>query len=563
MLDNQERIQIIQRALRSFTNTERVNHEIQWGELTEFLLNNQSGTFISNAGSTHSAVSTSNSTPGTKKTQRIYDSTGMQAVTDLAASFQGTITNPATVWSKIRFTDDELNDNREAVKFLEDSNRIMHNKFNESNFDTEIGKGYQSFTCLGNLALLQEEISDDENGIFGGFRFQALHLGQIAWEENKNQLVDTVHRKFEMTAKQAVEKWGIKNLDEKILEALEKKPDTKFPFIHSIFPRKKENVKLNSLGLAPGEDRPFASIYIDATSNNIVKESGYYEFPIHVARWSLMPGEAYGRGPGHLAYPDVRTLNKLKQRHLEAIALQVRPSLLANQRDILGPLNLTPGAINIVKDHQGLREFPTQARTDIFQVTSEELKMSIKSIFFLDKLLLPPRDQTGEMTAYEVSQRTAQMQRVLGPVMSRLNSELLSPLIIRSFKMLLRSGELGPIPQILKEKGIDIEIVFVNSLARAQQIEDIQNIQQLAQQMALMAQIDPSVIDNFDSDAAFKHIAKTIGVPEEVIRDSSEVTQIRQARQQQAKQNQTIQQMNMMADSASKAGLTGLPGGQQ
>lgn len=553
-MSNKQAGTILKRAEKAFDSTERKNAEPRWDILSEFLLNNQSGIFT---GSGPANTLASEQTPGAKKTQRVFDSTGMQAARDLAASFQGTITNPATTWSKIRYTDDKLNDNEEAVKWLEEVNRIMHNKFNESNFDTEIGKGYQSFTALGSMALFHEPQDDGEAGLLEGFRFSALHLAEVVWEENKDKLVETVYRKFDMSARQAVEKWGVENLADKIIECLEKDPDKKFKFLHAIYKRDPKEVKLNSVGLAPAKERPFASLYIDMSSGNVVEESGYYEFPVHVARWELMPGEVYGRGPGHVSIPDVRTLNRLRQRALEAIDLQVRPPIFANQRDIFGPLDMRPNAVNILRDINGVREFATQARTDVVQFSQEDLRNSIRQTFFLDKLLLPPRNETGEMTAFEVAERTSQMQRVLGPVMSRLNSELLSPMIVRSFKMLLRSGQLPEMPNVIKEQGLDIEIVFVNSLARAQQVEDIQTIQQLAQQMAFMAQVNPEVVDNFDVDGAFRHIAKTLGVPEVVVKGADEVAELRQVRAQQQQQAVAMQQANMAADTAAKAGLTG------
>ncbi len=35
----------------------------------------------------------------------------------------------------------------------------------------------------------------------------------------------------------------------------------------------------------------------------------------------------------------------------------------------------------------------------------ERLQNSIKSAFYIDKLMLPPRTETGEMTAYEIQER--------------------------------------------------------------------------------------------------------------------------------------------------------------
>lgn len=537
--------QILNRSEQLFSSAERENNEQMWDELSEFMLNNQHGMFRE---STASATDLSNfisTAAGSKRTRRLYDSTALQAVQDLASAFQGTLTNPATVWSKLRFQSDALNNDQEAVAWLEEANRTMHNKLNESNFNTEIAKGYQSFVSLANMSLFLEQDDSD------GFRFTSMHLAQVAWSEDKNGLVDTFYRKFDMSAKQAFEKWG-KDIHPEIMKALEKEPFKEFSFLHCVFPRDPKDVKLNELGLGRGKDRPIASVYVDTSHKMIVEESGYYEMPILVARWGLMPNEQYGRGPGHLALPDTRTLNRLKQRGLEAIDLQVRPPVFANQRDVFGSLDMRPGGISIVKDHNGVREFVSQARSDILQFSVEELRNSIKSIFFLDKLLLPNRTETGEMTAFEVSQRIEQMQRVLGPTLSRLNHELLNPLVVRAFKIMLRNGTLPELPDILKEQGLDVEIVFVNQLARAQQIQDVSTIQQWVQGIAGLAQLDPSVIDNINVDGAAKHTAKILGVPEVAIQNDDVIAQTRDQRAQQQQQAAALEAGVKAADISSK-----------
>lgn len=549
-ISNEEKVsKIVRDAHTLFGNQERTNSENLWSELTEFMLNNQYGNFTTNASGTFADGLMTGISPGTKKTTRVYDSTALQAVQDLAASFQSTLTNPATKWSRIKYKVEQLNDNEEAARWLDAVNDKIHAELSESNFDTEIGRAYQSLISLANMALFQDEVD-------GEMVFTCYHLGQIAWSTNKNGLVDRFYRKFTLTVTQAVEKWG-KNVHPEVLRLLEEKPFQELSFMQCVFPRDKKDVKLNDVGLAPGENRPYADIYIDLKHKHIVSESGYYEFPLHVARWSIMPGENYGRGPGHYALPDVRTLNHLKMRALESLDRQVRPPLLVNQRDILGGLDLRAGKMSVVRDINGLREFETRTRNDVIQMTVEELKNSIRSIFYLDKLLLPPRNETGEMTAFEVNERIQQMHRVLGPTLSRLNSELLQPLILRTFKILLRRGALPKVPDMVLEYGADVEIVFVNALARAQQSEELINIQQVFQMAGLLAQLEPGVVQNLNADNAIREIAKVIGVSESVVRPRDEVEQIREQQAQAIQQQQMMEQANLAADTAAKAGITG------
>jgi hypothetical protein len=531
---------LVQRSNSAFRSTERNNQDQLWTLIAEYMLPNQSGIFLGAEA------------PGEKKTRRLFDSTAIQANHDLAAAVHATLTNPATQWSRLRYKDDSLNNNADAVAWLQDTNRRIHESLNESNFDTQASKNYQAFTSLGTMALFQEQ-SDPEMSGFSGFKFNAWHLSEVSFSEGLDGKVDTVFRKFKMTARQALERWGNK-VSEDLQRVAEDKPDKEIEFLHVILPRKPEQVKLNDAGLAPPKSRPFASYYIERKADSIVEESGYYEFPCYITRWQTMPGEIYGRGPGHIALPDVRTLNKVKELGLHAINKAINPPILANQRGILGALDLRPNQLTVVKDINGIREMVPQARYDVTNFAVTDLRDSIKNIFFLDKLLLPPRTETGEMTAFEVQQRAEQMQRVFGPTLSRLNSEFLTPLIIRSFKMMLRGGALAQLPPILQEQGISVDIAFVNPLARSQQIEDVGSIQQWVQNIGGLAQMKPEVLDYIDADGIAKHTAKILNVPEMAITDDEVVQQQRQQRAEQQAQQQQLETGIGMADIASKIG---------
>jgi len=274
-----------------------------------------------------------------------------------------------------------------------------------------------------------------------------------------------------------------------------------------------------------------------------------------------MPGEVYGRGPSHIALPEVRTLNEQRRKYLIALDRMVNPPLKANQRSVLGNLDLRPGKVTMVRDMRSIEPFDFNINLQAAFAGMEESKALIDKIFFLDKLILPPRTETGEMTAYEVNARIEQMQRVLGPTLSRLNSEFLTPLIARAFKMLLRAGALPEMPDILKESGVDIEIVFINQLAKAQQYDDIQNIQQWVQSVALLAQIKPEAIDHIDADGIVKHIAKIQNIPEIAITDDKAVREAREQRAQQQQAAMMLEATNKAADTASK--MQGVEGGGQ
>src|SRR3990167_2286730 len=521
-----ERQDLIKKAESKYTETKRVNVETLWQELSEFIMNNQSNGF------------NGTKSPGSKLNRRVYDSTADKANRDFAAAIHATLTNPATKWSKIRFKDEELNNNEEAVNWIQKVNDRIHEKLAESNFDSQIAKGYQSYTALGNMVLLHEQ-KDESSIAFSGFKFNALHLGEVAFCENNEGIADTLYRRFKMTAKQIAEQFEM--IPDVIRSALEsKKEDEKFEIFHCVYPRPAREVNLDVT--ATPKERPYASIYILKKGGHVLEETGFYEVPFYATRFMVGPGEVYGRGPGHVALPDIRSLNKIIELNLQALAKAVNPPILADQRSMLSNLNIRPGQVSVVRDINGLKEMTSQARFDIVQITIQEYRTLIKEYFYLDKLLLPPRTETGEMTAYEVATRVEQLNRVLGPVLSRLNYELLQPLIVRCFKMMLRGGALPPLPAILQERGIDVNINFVNPLARSQQIEDVTNIQAWVQEVAMLAQLKPEVLDYVDADAIAKFTANIRNVPEIAVTNDPQVKQAREARQQQMEQQQQMQQ---------------------
>ena len=69
----------------------------------------------------------------------------------------------------------------------------------------------------------------------------------------------------------------------------------------------------------------------------------------------------------------------------------------------------------------------------------EQRRTAIRNVFYVDQLML---QQGPQMTATEVIQRNEEKMRLLGPVLGRLQSELLKPLIDRVFNILLRNNQL-------------------------------------------------------------------------------------------------------------------------
>jgi len=532
--------EIVQNANKLFSDTERTNQSNIWSELAEFLTPNNSGYFIGKQ------------SPGSRKTQRLYDSTAISAVDTLAASIQSTLTSPSTKWSEFKFKDDTLNNNRQASSWLSQANDILHSFINESNFNTQVSQGYHSMASLGTMALFAEAAPRDRNGNFTGIRFNTWSLSEIAFTEDAEGKVKTIYRQFRLTAHQLISKFP--NIPDDIKDKAISDPQKEYNVIHFISPRDSKDVDLNEDGLAPPEKRPFQTKYVlKSKSNHIIMEDGFYELPFFVTRWDTEPGEVYGRGPGHIALPDVRSLNKVKEMILKAAGRAIRPAWGVSNRAIIDDITFGPDDVNVLNGgSDSIFPINSPSNFDVSQLTTAELKDSINSIFFVDKLMLPPRTETGEMTAFEIQQRLEQMQRVIGPTLSRLNSEFLTPLVERIFGILFRAGQFPELPNVLKQTGVDIEIKFVNPLNRSQQLEEVNNIRSWVQNILELAQAKQEALLYIDTGKVVQKISDARNVPADFLVPEEEVQKIIQQQRQIQQQQQQAEQAEKIADARSK-----------
>jgi hypothetical protein len=474
---------------------------------------------------------------GTKRTEVLYDSTAITANNLLAASLQGTLTSPSLPWFHLKLRDKELNENRDVQLWLEDSARRMYDTFNESNFNTEVHELYLDLCSVGTGSMFVEE---GNNGFeTEGIHFNTLHIAEYFIQENINGQVDTLYRKYKLTARQAIEEFGEDNLGEKILEASKNKPDKMFNFIHAVEPTKDYE---RALGKA-NTKLPFHSCHVCVEDKMVVRTGGYNEFPYLVPRWAKATGEIFGRSPSYNALPDIKTLNKAVEIGLKAWAKAIDPPLLVQDDGVIGRVRMTPAGITVVRNDGAIKPLQIGSNWQITDMKETQLRTAIRQAYYSDQLQL---QEGPQMTATEVQVRYELMQRLLGPTLGRFQSEFLNPLIERTFGIMLRAGALMPEPDIIKGQQIDVE--YVGPLARSQRMEESVAIERLYGLAMNVVQVDPTIMDNINHDEAIRLRATLLGVPKTILRGRDEVTELREERAEQQQQMALAQQQQAAGD---------------
>ena len=497
---------------------QRQNWETHWQEVADYM-------------QPRKADVTKQRARGDKRMEQVFDSSPIQAVELLSASLHGMLTNPSTPWFTLRFKDEEIENEDEAKLWLEASTDAMYTAFNRSNFQQEIFELYHDLITFGTAAMFIEE--DDEDII----KFSTRHINEVFIAENDKGRIDTIYRRFNISARAAMQKFG-EAVSSDIQSAFKKDPYKEVEILHAVYPRTDFNPNKKDK-----KNMPFESVYIEFKNGNELSVSGFREFPFVVPRYLKASNEIYGRSPAMTALPDVKMLNEMCKTTIKAAQKQVDPPLLVPDDGFLLPVRTVPGGLNFYRSGTRDRIEPLNigANNPLGLNMEQQRRDSIRAVFYVNQLMMQDGPQ---MTATEVIQRNEEKMRLLGPVLGRLQSELLKPLIDRVFAILLRNNMLPAAPEFLS--GRDIEIEYVSPLAKAQKSTELQSIMRAVEILGSLANVAP-VFDYINFDNLVKHLADIVGVPQKILKTQSQVNAERQQAAQQQEQMQQMQQLQQVA----------------
>jgi hypothetical protein len=499
--------------------------ESHWQEVSDYMLPRKSD------------VNTER-TRGDKRNIKIYDGTAVHSLELLASSLHGMLTSAAQRWFQLRFKEAMLNDSDEAKEWLEDAMDKMYVAISRSNFQTEIFENYHDLIAFGTSCLFIEEDKEDI------VRFSARHIKEIYISENERGFVDTIYRKFKLTAKAALEKFGKDNISRDLAVKFTKTPFDDVEIVHVVRPR-----SIFDPNKLDKQNMPFQSVYMEYDTGHIISIGGFREFPYVVPRYLKASNEIYGRSPGMNSLADVKVLNKMVEVSLKAAQKQVDPPLLVPDDAMILPVRTAPGSLNYYRSgsRDRIESLNIGANNPLGLNMEDQRRRSISRTFHVDQLLI---QENRTMTATEVMQRNQEKMKILGPVIGRLQQELLQPLIIRVFNIMLRNKQFLQAPEVLINQEVDIE--YVSPVAVAQKGSQLESIMRGLEIFGSVAQIAP-VTDYIDENGLVKQIINILGLPAKMIKSDKQVQELRAVRQEQEAAQAQMQQEMMQSEQARNA----------
>jgi len=182
-------------------------------------------------------------------------------------------------------------------------------------------------------------------------------------------------------------------------------------------------------------------------------------------------------------------------------------------------------------------------------IEKQAIMERIKKCFHEDLWLVVSNLDKGNVTAEEIRALQNEKLQEIGPVVDRLNQDLLDPLVEQTFEIMMAQGRLPPPPPVMRKAPLKVQ--YTSIIAQAQKALAAGGIEQFwgfAMKVQEAKPEDPTVLDKVDTDEILDRYAEDLTIPPGIVRDDDTVKKIRQQRAQaQAKQQQLAQ-----AEQASK-----------
>lgn len=480
------------------------------------------------------------STGGEKRTEQIFDGTAPWALEQLASGLQSFLTSPSDRWFTLCVKDyPDYEAEPEILAWLEMVSDAIFQIYSDPrvNFPDSIHESYQDLGSFGTSVLYQDW---DEND--GHVTFKSFSLADCYILENSKGMVDTLYRKVNWSLRQIKQEFGEEVLNQKMKD--EKDQDKMYEPVHAVFPR---------MDRVPGkmnkQNKKFGSYWFLPSEKLVLRESGFSEFPYHCPRWTKRAGEVYGRSPAMTCLPDIKLLNAMEKVMIKSAQKLADPPLLVPSDGFTLPIKTAPSSLIFFEaglaQQDMLKPLETRARPEIAEEKMAQKRQHILRSFYADWIT---REKKRErQSATEIMDDREEMLQLMAPILGRLQTELLGPLIARTYNFLKEKRKLPPTPILLQRRSLYVG--YKSPAAKAQLATKGVAIRRFTQELIPLAQIDPTIMDVLHPDKYAAELAVYMDVSRKILRTPEELEELRDKREKA----QQMQQLTEVAGPASQA----------
>jgi len=432
----------------------------------------------------------------------LVDSHATNANRILASGLNSGMTSKSRPWFKLTLSDVIMLEIPGAKEWLDEVQKRMYTILDKSNL---YGIFQSTYEELGAFATGCFCLLPDFEDVVRGRNYTA---GEYYLGTDSKGRVNSFARTFWMTVGQLVEEFGYESCSTNVQTAYKdnKDIDKQVQVSHLIEPNDDRIPDRQDF-----ENMPYRSIYWETGNNDseiFLAKRGLMKFPIISPRWDLITTDmVYGYGPGWNALGNVKQLQKTQFDKLMAQEKLHNPPM--QQDSAVEHANLLPGGLSKSTanlPNVGIRPaYQIDPKLDSFIQLISELHDSIDKDFYVNLFLMMMSIDQGTMTATEVAERQQEKIMMMGPILHRLDEEMLTPTLELVFYYMSEAGLIPPPPQGLQG---ELKIQYISILAQAQRSLGTTQIERVVGHIEMAMQADPSIIDVYDFDESLRQIAE-------------------------------------------------------
>ena len=501
----------------------------------------------------------------------IYNETGLLARRILSAGLMSGITSPSRPWFELSFEDQDLADFGPHKQWLRTVRDRMLTVFRVSNFYSAMYSVYNEMGPFGtSCAIIDHHFENVIN-------VNVMTVGRYCLVGDQYNQATTMLRELELSVYQLYDMfYNVLGGDRKFPNGVRQAYDNGnyndlFTLRHVIQPR----TDFHKQAIGPA-GMPVQSAYWFEDrnklegGNGLLFDTGYQESALVASRWDTVDNDVYGAGfPGEDALGPVRQSQHMEKAIGAALQILLQPPTLM-------PVSLrkgggTPGPNQVIwynsneQVAQARSLYKDPPRVNEYMDDRANLNERVYQCFYADVItaIAAARRQSGrEMTATEVAEIVGEKLLMLGPVLERMQVELIEPCIERTMAVMIRANLIPPAPPAIQ--GQPIKINHISTLAQAQRAVATGAVDRslVAAERIVAMNGNPAVLDVLDQDEILRSYWVNQGTDPNNLRDKEAVDQIRRQRQEELAAEQQMAQAQVAAQTAESAAKVPTQGGE-